>query len=328
MEPMSFYQQLPKAELHAHLHGSVRPATLLELGLAHPMTTALPELSKAFEYFSAVHALVTSYSILRRIALEAVEDCSADGVVHLELRTTPKSRPALGITKRGYVETVLRALNDASEKHNMSVGLILSINRTEPLAEATDTVRLACEFSTQGVVGVDLSGDPTAGSFATFLPALQQARSHGMPITVHFAEVQNTEEAWQILQFAPERLGHACFMDSPIAEELRKRRIPVEVCLTSNLKTGSVQSVAEHHLRQLAASCHPLSLATDDSGLFATTLSNEYYLAHQHLEMSNDQLIHIARQGFEQAFLDSKRRGDLLAKFDAWHAEARISRRG
>jgi len=103
---------------------------------------------------------------------------------------------------------------------------------------------------------------------------------------------------------------------------LRKLRIPVEVCLTSNLKTGSVPRVAEHHLGRLAAAQHPVLLATDDSGLFATTLSTEYSLARTELALNSDELIQIARRGFEYAFVspDAKRR--LLGKFDSWLQEA------
>ena len=200
---------LPKVELHAHLNGSVRDSTLLERariqnGLAdggggggggeysREVETLLQpsmkpgggrSLAQVFGLFAAIHDLCTHHDVLQRIAREAVEDFAADGVVYLELRTTPKNAPDRGITKKSYMDAVLDGI-DASVCGKrggdgtgaITVRLIASVDRRETTAEAIATVELAASLRHRGVVGIDLSGNPSVGEWATFEPALRLAR--------------------------------------------------------------------------------------------------------------------------------------------------------
>ena len=280
---------LPKVELHAHLNGCVRDQTLLEFARSRgdtsgngPSTTlaSLREtlkrgggdrgtrpLSRCFELFGAIHALCTDHASIARIAAEAVVDFARDGVVYLELRTTPKDVPARGVTKESYCEAALRGVAlgahvarrvlrrerevekspQARQTDAVFVArLILSVDRKETVAEAKRTVRLAAYLRDTdcGVVGVDLSGDPSVGSFAKLEPALKLARTSGLPVTLHCGEVASRGEEAAMLRFKPERLGHCVFTtrDERLWAQLKASKIPIELCVTSNVITGSVET--------------------------------------------------------------------------------------
>jgi len=395
---------LPKVELHAHLNGCVRDQTLLELAREHrgdapeggPSTTlaslretlgssqdsgdvsasdAPRPLKKCFELFKTIHALCTDHATITRVAAEAVVDFALDGVVYLELRTTPKDFPERGVTKESYCEAALRGMalgahvarrllrrergkglqsssrettsfsEDESEKDVAFVArLILSVDRKESVAEAKRTVRLAAYLRDTdcGVVGVDLSGDPSVGSFAKLEPALKLARKNGLPVTLHCGEVVRRGEEAAMLRFKPERFGHcvATTRDEALWAQLRASKIPIELCITSNVVTDSVEketrevnetptregtggvsdadgagnkngdvkmsaasAAARHHLAKVHRAGHPFTIATDDPGVFDTTLSREYALAAASCGLRSEDLRQIARNSFEYAFV-------------------------
>lgn len=214
-----------------------------------------------------------SLPIVRRLVREMVEDMAADGVRYLEVRTTPKALG--GDTRRAYVLAVLEEIQAMADRdERIVVRLLLSINRAGTLDEALETVALAHEFRDQGVVGVDFSGNPKAppsssllafthpqiGPFVNFLPAIQQAQSLALPLTIHFAEIRNDEESWAILKSQPGRLGHASYLTAELEEEIRRQKVPVEICLTSNVMGTNRSTYEEHHLGDFLTWKHPVSL--------------------------------------------------------------------
>lgn len=240
--------------------------------------------------FAALRDVATHLAAARRIAREAVEDFAADGCVYLELRTTPKSVPARGVTKRGYVEAVLAGVAEGlaavaaraaataaagaetaaaaaapAPEPAMLVRLLLSIDRREDAAAALETAELAAALRDAGapVVGVDLCGDPTAGRFEAWLPALCAARAAGLRVTLHAGEVPNPPEFGAVLDFAPDRLGHACCLTDELERRLWASGIPVElVTLGGGRLSARVRDPANGTCRQkrLANMMSPLCL--------------------------------------------------------------------
>ena len=184
-----------------------------------------------------IHRVTTSHAAIARITREVIDDFASDGVVYLELRTTPKHNAAADVTKRSYVAAVLDGVAAAccgrgggdGSSGAIVVRLLLSIDRREGAEAAAETVALAAEFAGRGVVGVDLSGDPRKGDFATWRPALEAARAAGLRLTLHAAEVENAAEFEQMLAFEPDRLGHAvtAAADDRLRAALLASRIPV-----------------------------------------------------------------------------------------------------
>ncbi|CAN0912659.1 N6-mAMP deaminase [Linum grandiflorum] len=214
---------LPKVELHAHLNGSVRASTLLELarnlgekaGIAlsdveHVIVKGDRSTQEVFKLFDLIHLLTTDHKTVTRITKEVIEDFAAENVVYLELRTTPKRNDSIGMSKRSYMEAVMAGLRAVTEvdldlvsssapiavnnvhhgdgRKRIYVRILLSIDRRETTEAAMDTVKLALEMKDVGVVGIDLSGNPIVGEWTTFLPALQFARQQGLYITLHCGE--------------------------------------------------------------------------------------------------------------------------------------------
>lgn len=356
---MPWCRSLPKVELHAHLNGSIRSSTLLELaaGLTKKGLIDLPgvqaiilkgdrSLAECFELFDLIHLLTTDHKTITRITKEVIEDFAAENVIYLELRTTPKCNVSVGMTKRSYVEAVLDGLKavetarvlfdpkyktqsssnsenqqtkaeEKRNKPNIYVKLLLSIDRRESTEAAIDTVQLAMEMQSFGVIGVDLSGNPRVGDWQTFLPALNLARKQGLPITLHCGEVPNPAEVRGMLCFQPERIGHACCLEESEWTSLMQSTIPVEVCLTSNVRTETVPAIRDHHFAALYQSRHPLIICTDDPGIFGTDISREYALAAVCFGLTKSDLQYLAKNAVKHIFANHDVKAELEGVFDA-----------
>jgi adenosine deaminase len=195
----------------------VRATTLAELarerGLAECSRTEQwrrRTLAECFEIFRTIHAAVDRIAALRRVVAEATADFAADGVRYVEFRTTP--RPLTATTAEEYLQTVLSAAREAiaGSQLDIDVGLVVSVDRGRPVADAMEAVSLARTLSAQpwagraGVVGVELSGNPHAGSFASLRPALDFARAQaGLPVSLHMAERPDKAEAAAMLDWGP-----------------------------------------------------------------------------------------------------------------------------
>ncbi|XP_020227616.1 adenosine deaminase-like protein isoform X2 [Cajanus cajan] len=278
---MEWCESMPKIELHAHLNGSIRDSTLLELARAlgdkgvidfsqveHVILKNDRSLSEVFKLFDLIHIVTTDHSSITRITKEVVEDFASENVVYLELRTTPK-------------------------------------------------VMLALEMRQFGVVGIDLSGNPAVGDWITYLPALRFAREQGLYVTLHCGEVSNSKEIHDMLDFLPQRIGHACFFEEEHWKRLKSSNIPVEICLTSNIRTLSVPTIDAHHFADLYKAKHPLVLCTDDSGVFSTSLSNEYKIAADSFGLGRKQMFELSKNAVEFTFADNVVKEDLRKTFNS-----------
>ncbi|XP_058194378.1 N6-mAMP deaminase [Rhododendron vialii] len=362
---MDWWVSMPKIELHAHLNGSVRSSTLLELakGLGEKGTIVFSDVEQAilksdrslrevFKLFDLIHLVTTDLQTVTRITKEVVEDFAAENVVYLELRTTPKKNDLKGMSKQSYMEAVLKGLRDVTtvevdlapqdlgmgnpvnsggsgnlcngtaRKQKIYVRLLLSIDRRETTDSAMETVKLALEMRHLGVTGIDLSGNPIVGEWATFLPALQFAREEGLSITLHCGEVPNTEEIQSMLDFLPGRIGHACCFGEEEWRKLKSSKIPVEICLTSNICTETISSFDLHHFADLHEANHPIVLCTDDTGVFSTSLSREYALASSTFGLGRSNMFQLAQNAIDFVFADDVVKTELREIF--YSAETKL----
>ncbi|KAI4295871.1 hypothetical protein L6164_035869 [Bauhinia variegata] len=356
---MEWLVSMPKVEVHAHLNGSIRDSTLLELAKAlgekgvidfseveHVVLKNDRSLAEVFKLFDLIHILTTDHMTVTRITKEVIEDFASENVVYLELRTTPKRNDSIGMTKRSYMEAVVKGLKADSSvdvvftpyaedarslvnslptndgyngktRKKIYVRLLLSIDRRETTAAAMETVMLALEMRHLGVVGIDLSGNPLVGEWATYVPALKFARDLGLHITLHCGEVPNRPEVQAMLDFLPQRIGHAIFFEEEDWRKLKSSKIPVEICLTSNIRTLSVPSLDVHHFADLYNAKHPLVLCTDDSGVFSTSVSNEYKIATSTFGLGKREIFELAKSAAEFIFADDGVKEDLRKIFDS-----------
>lgn len=292
-------RKLPKVELHAHLSGSVRPAflqeqlqkesdTIIRAKAERLLDPDIPrKLSDYFDLFTVIHDLIPDTKTLRSAVLSVLHDFAEENVVYIELRTTP--REAKHMTAEQYLKTVLETVVEyhRSAANGLVCRVLVSISRHLPTDWAWDTLKLTERILETAppeirklIVGMEFSGNPLKGKWEDFRPIFEHAqRNLGLAVSLHFAEVQNDEEALAMLRFKPDRVGHAVLMSPAITDQLLKQepKIGVEVCITSNLVTNSVISVSEHpvtsHFFPLG---HPFCLCTDDAGVFDTSLSKEF----------------------------------------------------
>ena len=337
-------RRLPKCELHAHLHGCARLSTIAELAPAGVDTSMLlapvsddssavsdRSLDTCFAIFAAIHKTVTNVAAVRRIAAEVLTDFAADGVKYLELRTTPRALD--DADAEGYVHALLSTLSEFDAQQRaldwpMTVRLLLSIARTGSAERALATVEMAARlragFRGRHIVGIDFSGNPTKGSFADFQEAFMAARAAGLRVAVHTGEILHQDDNDAILDFGPDRLGHALILSDKDIDRLLQKPVPIELCPTSNLKTLRLQSLEEHPTMSMWLQHHnPVSVSTDDSTVFGTSTSRELALAAEACQLSAAQIVELAWAPLRHAFEpdDAHMRG-LEVRFAAVAAQA------
>ncbi|KAL6692917.1 hypothetical protein J3F84DRAFT_80649 [Trichoderma pleuroticola] len=317
---------LPKIELHAHLTGSISRQTLHEIWLEKKAAgetdledplLVIPEgkhdynLETFFPLFSKyIYALLVDEPSIRHATTSVLQSFLRDGVVYLELRTTPRATPFLSI--RQYISILLDTISSFETSHpSLHTRLILSIDRRHDLPTASAILDLALSLP-GSVVGLDLCGDPAArpaGQVALFTPLFETAREAGLGITLHFAEAESSAseaELKTLLGWRPHRLGHVICEDADTKREiaLRKDELCLELCLSCNVQAGMVKSGFEgHHFGEWrAVEGIKVSLGTDDVGIFGSPLSNEYRLVAQHFRLDESQICALAREPIDHIF--------------------------
>lgn len=181
-----------------------------------------------------------------------MKDFAADGVVYLELRTTPRAILSAGITKDVYVQSILNCITDFNDSNSsMKTYLILSIDRRNDPETAMTVVDLAEKYRGQGVVGIDLCGDPSVGDISIFGPAFKKARELGLKITIHFGEVPQTPtptELKTLLLYEPDRIGHVINVPDDLRLEIESRKLGLELCLSCNVHAKMITGTyGDHH---------------------------------------------------------------------------------
>jgi adenosine deaminase len=325
-------RRLPKAELHCHLDGSVRPATLLDLAkdIGVRMPAATPEALRAYMRVADARNLedylarfVTTLSVLQRadalerVAYELAEDAAADGVRYIEVRYAPVLNIRESLTLAEAVEAPLRGLARAERDHGIIGRVIVCGLRHLAPAVSLELAELAVAFRRDGVVGFDLAGAELGHPAAEHAAAFLYAREHDLACTCHAGEGDGALSVRQAVhRCGAHRLGHATRLieDPELMDYVNDRRIPLEICLTSNVQTRVAASYAEHPARRYFELGLPVVLNTDNRLMSDTTLTDEYVHAATQLGFSFDELATVAVTGFESAFLPYAERVALVAR--------------
>lgn len=325
-------RRLPKAELHCHLDGSVRPATLLELGREYgvPMPAddaeALGEymlvrdahnLEEYLERFSVTLSVMQTADALERIAYELGEDAALDGVRYIEVRFSPVLNSRQALSLGAAVEAPLRGLARAARDFGIVGRVIVCAIRNMSPEISLELARLAVAYRGFGVVGFDLAGGEAGNPASVHAAAFAHAHAHDLPCTCHAGEGDGAASVSEAVHVCgAHRLGHATRLieDTALTNLVKERRITLEICLTSNVQTRAAESYETHPLRSYFAQGMQVVLNTDNRLMSGTTLTDEYRFAARHLELSFDDLARIALNGFESAFLPAAERERLVAK--------------
>jgi len=317
-EPNSFIRQLPKAELHLHLEGAVEPATLVELRQRHGDQTSIAETEALYRYtdfpsflmaFRDVSAQLRGPDDYELATYRLMQQLKEDNVLHAEVYV------AVGVClyRKQDFPAIFEGLERGRARGERDFGVsllwIFDATRHFGVEEAQKVFELAVQYQDRHVVGIGIGGDEQKAPPELFRGVYAYAEDHGLRLTAHAGETAPAESIWGALNLRAERIGHglSAAQDPDLIEELAYRQIPVELCLTSNLRTGACKAIAEHPAKNYFDRGLMITLNTDDPALFGTTLSREYQLAQKTFAFTDEHLRELAR-------IPSKRRSSPQKK--------------
>ena len=328
----SLLERLPKAELHCHLDGSVRPETLLELGREYRVSMprddaeALREhmivrdahnLEEYLARFAVTLSVMQTAEALERIAYELAADASKEGVWYLEVRFAPNLNTRGGLSSAQALEAAIRGLSKAEREHGIISRVLVCALRTLPTDSSLEMARLAVDFHGRGVVGFDLAGAEHGHPASVHAEAFSFARAHDVPCTCHAGEGDGAGSVRDAVHTCcASRIGHGTRLieDAELTEFVNDRRIAIEVCLTSNVQTRAAASLESHPLPEYLRRGLNVVLNTDNRLMSGVTLTDEYQVASRDLGLGFDDLSRMALNGFESAFLPWAERQALVAR--------------
>jgi adenosine deaminase len=323
--------RLPKAELHVHLDGSLRPETMLELAAEQrkPMPADDPESLRDYMHvrdarnlvdyldrFEITLSVMQTADALERIAYELAADLAAENVRYAEIRYSPILNIREGLPLTETVDAPLRGLRRAEQEMGIRTGLIIcGIRNMEP-ETSRDLADLTVAHKNRGVVAFDLAGAEYNYPAKKHKDAFFTVINQNMAATIHAGEAYGAESIHQALHYCKaHRIGHGTrlFEDPELLRYVRDFRIPLEICLTSNVQTRAVPSFEEHPVRMYYDEGLIVTLNTDNRLMSATTVTEEYWRAHQHLGFDWEALTEISLMSFASAFLPWDEKQALIA---------------
>ena len=334
-------KRLPKVLLHEHLDGALRPQTVIELardaGYAE-LTTQDPQalaewfhrganqgsLAKYLEGFSHTIAVMQTEEALQRTAYEQAEDLSRDGIVYFETRFAPVFHTQKGLTHQRIVAAVLKGLEQGRKDFGISSGLIICAMRNMNIS--LEMAELAVDFRARGVVGFDLAGEEGGYPPKKHVDAFHYIQRENFNITIHAGEGYGKESIWQAIQYCgAHRIGHGTRLIDDIAivegkavklgdlaQYVLYKRIPLEICLLSNVHTGATPSLAEHPFRILYQEKFRVTLNTDNRLMSSTSMTQEFAAAAETFGLTLDDFEKITINAMKSAFLPYKERCDFI----------------
>ncbi len=323
------YTKLPKLDLHCHLDGAVRPATLValaaEAGLNWPPDAAsrcrvtpacnsLPEFLSTFDFFLPA---LGSRKALRRAALELCRDMKADGVIYFETRFSPTLWLKAGFPGEEAVEGALEGLREGERETGVKSGLILCGIRNHGPETTMAAARLAHRYRDRGVVGLDIAGDERS-PLAAHREGFAEAARLGVPFTIHAGEAGPAANVREAMDMGATRIGHGVHVveDPAILAAAKKRGAVFEMCLTSNVMTHAVDRIADHPFPRLLRDGVKVTLNTDDPGVQGSTLSQDFERADRELGVRKEELKRAVLNSVDAAFAADSAKADLRKRVE------------
>ena len=331
---LAVVRRAPKVLLHEHLDGGVRPKTVIEFarkarydGLPTQDETELAEWFHAgaargslplyLEGFRHTIAVMQTPESLERVAYEFVEDMASDGVVYAEVRFAPHFHTATGLGLDAVMRAVINGLRAGERAFDVGIGLIVCAMRNQSADLSFKLAELAVAWRDQGCVGFDLAGEEDGNPAKEHLRAFEFVKRANHSITIHAGESFGPESIWQALQYCgAHRIGHGTRLVEDfaiydgkvikvgqIAQYVLDHRIPIEVCLSSNVHTGACKSLESHPFRFYLDRGFRVTLNTDNRLMSHTTMSDEFVIAVQHFGCALSDLEKIAINGMKSAFV-------------------------
>ena len=330
----------PKVLLHDHLDGGLRPATVVDLAkdAGYELPTNNPDematwmvrgasrldLELYLETFAHTVGVMQTRDALYRVAAEAAQDLAADGVVYAEVRFAPELHVEQGLSLDQVLEAVVAGFADGSTDSGIRIGTLVTAMRHA--ARSLEIAELAVRHRDRGVVGFDIAGAEAGNPPTRHLDAFQYIQRENFHFTIHAGEAYGPPSIWEAIQYCgAERLGHGVRIIDDItinddgsvelgrlASYIRDRRIPLEVCPTSNVHTGAAPSLAEHPIGLLSDLSFRITMNTDNRLMSATSMTNEFAVCAEAFDWDWKMIRWMTVNAMKSAFIPFDERIELI----------------
>ncbi len=312
---------LPKIDLHIHLDGSLRPATILELaasqGVELPADSEdelarvlnlgqrCDSLEEYLKVFDVTLSILQDEESLRRVSLELVEDAAAESVRYMEVRFSPVLHTRQGLTMEGVIDAVLNGLREGERKTGLKSGVIICGIRNMDPDISYQLAQLCVSYKNEGVVGFDLAGAEYNHPPKDHLKAFYLVANNNLNVTLHAGEAAGAGSIHQAVHYnKTNRIGHGTrlFEDGDLMNYINDHRIPLEICLSSNVQTNAVSSIQAHPLPLYYRKGLRVTLNTDNRLVSMTTVTDELWLAQETFNLNEFDIKSIIMNGFKSMF--------------------------
>ncbi len=333
VDVVDWLRRLPKAELHLHLEGTIKPETLVELSRRHDVEPLTLDGARAlYQYENFLGFLMSFKAVTERlrgpedyelITYNMVRELASQGVVHAEVYI---SFGIIYYWKKAevepYVEAIERGRIRGEKEFGTTVLWIIDAVRHFGVEEAARVFRKAAELRAEypSIVGIGIGGDEAQGGADLFRELYAEAKAAGLRLTAHAGESVGPESIWSAINIGAERVGHALSAqnDSELMDVLSQKQIPLEINVTSNVRTGCCKGLDEHPVKLYFESGLMVTINSDDPPMFGSDLLGEYVMVQERFEFSLEQMRELAANSVEASFLPPERKLALLQRVEQY----------
>jgi adenosine deaminase len=328
-----FFHRLPKVDLHVHLDGSLRLSTIMELAEKDGVDLGVDTIEGLRDLIGPgrVHSSLQDYlagfdttlkvlqtgESLYRAAYELAQDAAAENIEYMEVRYSPILHTKQKLSLAGIVESVLAGLRDGRRDFGVESGVIVCGIRNISPAVSLRLAELAAAFKNRGVVGFDLAGAEYNNPARDHLDAFTLILSNNVNVTIHAGEAYGPDSIHQALHYCgAHRIGHGTRLreNGDLLNYVNDHRIPLEICLSSNMQTGAVNRIDMHPFRFYLDLGLRVTLNTDNRLITDTTMTREYLLAHQTFELYPVDVMRLVMSGVKSAFIPYEFKKDFIVR--------------
>jgi adenosine deaminase len=322
-----WFERLPKVELHVHLEGSIPHHVLWELLQKYggdPHVPTQEHLARKFVYSDFPHfietwtwmnGLLRQYEDFDLLAEEVADDLARQNVRYAEVFYSPADFLPAGLEPQRLTETIRKGLNRVPQ---VEIALVADLVRDYGPDRGRRMLACIDEVKNLGVIGIGIGGSEHKFPPDAFAPVFRQAREMGFKTSAHAGEAAGPESIWGAIKtLQVDRIGHGtrAVEDPRLVDYLAEQKVPLELCVLSNVCTGIIPEIARHPARSYYDRGIPLSINTDDPKLFGNSLADEYLALHEHLGFSGADILRLIEQGIETSWLAQPRKQELLREF-------------
>jgi adenosine deaminase len=335
MNTLEAIKALPKVELHVHTLGSLQPSTLLSIireeGFDTPYRT-VEDIVQRFQYTDFTHFIEVYMEIVgyisdekhfEHITFDMLKKCSECNIRYVEASFSPRDHLQHNLEFSKMVQAINRGIVRAQESFGIETNIRIDLVRSSTQEEAMEVLDLI-EKNPQNIVSIDIGGNEPRFPPKPFTEAYKRAREMGLHLVAHAGEAAGPQSIWDAIDFLKvERIGHgvAAREDPKLVTYLKEKQIGIEMNPISNVRTGVVNSIKDHPIREFFDKGLLVTVSSDDPSLFHTDLNNELIQIHEHLGFTLPELFKLSMNGIETAFIDESMKKELSDSFSAEYSQ-------